>query len=125
MRPYYEAMESILGTHESLFVQKELIEKTLEALGSKRNRQILIELANHQQKHSSPMTVSELFEKMNLKKGAKKGLWRNLETLVRCGLVERIPEGKKLQKYKIYGNKTAIRIRLPLTNLEKRDNKLP
>ena len=120
IRPYYEAMESILGTHESLFVPKELIEKTLEALGSKRNRQILIELANHQQKYSSPMTVSELFEKMNLKKGAKKGLWRNLETLVRCGLVERIPEGKKLQKYKIYGNKTTIRIRIPLANLEKR-----
>ena len=120
MKPYYDSMESIMGTHESLFVTEELVEKTLEALGSKRNRQILIELANHQQKFSSPMTVSELFERMKLKKGAKKGLWRNLETLVRCGLVERIPEGKKLQKYKIYGNRTTIRIRLPLANLERR-----
>jgi DNA-binding HxlR family transcriptional regulator len=123
MKPYYDAMESVLGTHESLFVPEELVEKTLEVLGSKRNRQILIQLAAHQQKHNSSMTVSELYERMELKKGAKKGLWRNLETLVRCGLVERIPEGKKLQKYSIYGNKTTIRIRLPLTQLDKRDRK--
>ena len=45
IRPYYEAMETILGTHESLFVPEELTEKTLDALGSKRNRQILTELA--------------------------------------------------------------------------------
>jgi len=115
IKPYYESMETILGTHESLFVPEELTEKTLNALGSQRNRQVLVELANHYQKHASPMTVGELFEKMGLKKGAKKGLWRNLETLVRCGLVDRIPEGKKLHKYSIYGNKTTIRIRLPLT----------
>ena len=60
------------------------------------------------------MTVNELFEKLGLKKGAKKGLWRNLETLVKSGLVDRIPEGLKLHKYSIYGNKTTIRIRLPL-----------
>ena len=119
VKPYYEAMETIMGTHESLFVPEELTEKTLDALGSKRNRQILLELASHYRKHASPMTVSELFEKMELKKGAKKGLWRNLETLVRCGLVERIPEGRKLQKYSIYGNKTTIRIRLPLTEKRK------
>ena len=102
------------GTHENLFVPEELTEKTLDALGSKRNRQILIELAAHFQKHGSPMTVNELFEKIKLQKGAKKGLWRNLETLVRCGLVDRIPEGRKLQKYSIHGNKTTIRLRLPL-----------
>jgi hypothetical protein len=124
IKPYYNSMESILGTHESLFVPKELVEKTLEVLGSKRNRQILIQLATHQQKQNSPMTVNELFEKMELKKGAKKGLWRNLEKLVRCGLVERIPEGKKLQKYSIYGNKTTIRIRLPLTISEKKERKI-
>ena len=121
IRPYYEAMEAILGTHESLFVPGELTEKTLDALGSKRNRQILIELAVHHQKHGSPMTVNELFEKMGMKKGAKKGLWRNLETLVRCGLVDRIPEGRKLHKYSIYGNKTTIRIRLPLTEMRHRE----
>ena len=121
IRPYYEAMEVILGTHESLFVPEELTEKTLDALGSKRNRQILIELAIHHQKHASPMTVNELFEKMGLKKGAKKGIWRNLETLVRCGLVDRIPEGRKLHKYSIYGNKTTIRIRLPLTEMRQRE----
>jgi DNA-binding HxlR family transcriptional regulator len=115
IKPYYQSMETILGTHESLFVPEELTEKTLDALGSKRNRQILRELASHYQKHGSPMTVNELFEKLELKKGAKKGLWRNLETLVRCGLVDRIPEGRKLHKYSIYGNKTTIRIRLPLT----------
>lgn len=115
IKPYSESMETILGTHESLFVPEELTEKTLDALGSKRNRQILIELADHYQKHNSPMTVNELFEKMGLPKGAKKGLWRNLETLVRCGLVDRIPEGRKLQKYRIYGNKNTIRIRLSLT----------
>ena len=120
IKKYYESMETILGTHESLFVPEELTEKTLEALGSKRNRQILIELASHYKKHSTSMTVSELFEKMELKKGAKKGLWRNLETLVRCGLVERIPEGKKLHKYNIYGNKTSIRIRLPLNEKRQR-----
>ncbi|MBT8172077.1 winged helix-turn-helix domain-containing protein [Candidatus Bathyarchaeota archaeon] len=120
IKKYYESMETILGTHESLFVPEELTEKTLEALGSKRNRQILIELASHYKKHSSAMTVSELFEKMELKKGAKKGLWRNLETLVRCGLVERIPEGRKLHKYNIYGNKTTIRIRLPLNEKRQR-----
>jgi hypothetical protein len=114
IKRYYEAMEAILGTHESLFVPEELTEKTLNALGSKRNRQILIQLASHYNKHSAPMTVSELFEKMELKKGAKKGLWRSLDTLVRCGLVDRIPEGRKLHKYSIYGNKTTIRIRLPL-----------
>lgn len=124
IKPYFESMESILGTHESLFVQEELVEKTLEALGSKRNRQILIQLANHQQKHNSSMTVSELFEKMDLKKGAKKGLWRNLDTLVRCGLVERIPEGKKLQKYSIYGNKSTIRIRLPLISSERKEHRI-
>jgi hypothetical protein len=121
IKPYYEAMETILGTHESLFVPEELTEKTLDALGSKRNRQILIELATHYKKHSAPMTVGELFEKMELKKGAKKGLWRNLETLVRCGLVDRIPEGRKLHKYSIYGNKTTIRIRLPLTEMRQRE----
>jgi hypothetical protein len=115
IKPYYESMEAILGTHESLFVPEELTEKTLNALGSKRNRKILMELATHFQKHGSSMTVSELFEKMELKKGAKKGLWRNLDTLVRCGLVDKIPEGRKLQKYSIHGNKTTIRIRLPLT----------
>jgi len=115
IKPYYQSMETILGTHESLFVPEELTEKTLDALGSKRNRQILIELANHYKKHGSSMTVNELFEKMGLKKGAKKGLWRNLEALVRCGLVDRIPEGRKLHKYSIYGNKTTIRLRLPLT----------
>jgi len=115
IKPYYKSMETILGTHESLFVPEELTEKTLDALGSKRNRQILVELAKHHQKHGSPMTVNELFEKMGLKKGAKKGLWRNLETLVKCGLVDRIPEGRKLHKYSIYGNKTTIRIRLSLT----------
>lgn len=115
IKPYYQAMETILGTHESLFVPEELTEKTLDALGSKRNRQILLELAEHYQKHGSAMTVNELFEKLGLKKGAKKGLWRNLETLVRCGLVDRIPEGRKLHKYSIYGNKTTIRVRLPLT----------
>ena len=115
IKPYYHSMETILGTHESLFIPEELTEKTLDALGSKRNRQILLELAAHYQKHGSPMTVNELFEKLGLKKGAKKGLWRNLETLVRCGLVDRIPEGRKLHKYIIYGNKTIIRMRLPLT----------
>jgi len=120
IRPYYEVMETILGTHESLFVPEELIEKTLDTLGSKRNRQILVELASYYKKHSAPMTVGELFEKMGLKKGAKKGLWRNLETLVRCGLVDRIPEGRKLHKYSIYGNKTSIRIRLPLSETRRR-----
>jgi len=115
IKPYYQSMETILGTHESLFVSEELTEKTLDALGSTRNRRILFELAQHYQKHGSPMTVNKLFEKMGLKKGAKKGLWRNLETLLRCGLVDRIPEGRKLNKYSIYGNKTTIRLRLPLT----------
>jgi hypothetical protein len=121
IKPYYDSIETILGTHESLFVPEELTEKTLDALGSKRNRQILIELASHHQKHASPMTVNELFEKMGLKKGAKKGLWRNLETLVRCGLVDRIPEGRKLHKYSIYGNKTTIRLRLPLNEMRQRE----
>lgn len=124
IKPYYEAMEMILGTHESLFVPEELTEKTLDALGSKRNRQILMELAAHHKKHASSMTVSELFEKMELKKGAKKGLWRNLETLVRCGLVDRIPEGRKLHKYSIYGNKTTIRIRLPLSEIKQRKRQI-
>ncbi|MCW4031732.1 MAG: hypothetical protein NWE80_05140, partial [Candidatus Bathyarchaeota archaeon] len=115
IKPYYQSMETILGIHESLFVPEELTEKTLDSLGSKRNRKILIELAKNYQKHGSPMTVNELFEKLGLKKGAKKGLWRNLETLVKCGLVDRIPEGLKLHKYSVYGNKTTIRIRLPLT----------
>ncbi|MEJ2271263.1 MAG: winged helix-turn-helix domain-containing protein [Candidatus Bathyarchaeota archaeon] len=121
IKPYYEAMEAILGTHESLFVPEELTEKTLDALGSKRNREILMQLASHYQKHGSPMTVGELFEKMGLNRGAKKGLWRNLDTLVRCGLVDRIPEGKKLHKYTIYGNKTTIRMRLPLTDFRHRE----
>lgn len=121
IKRYYEAMETILGTHESLFVPEELTDKTLDALGSKRNRRILVELASHYQKHSSAMTVSEIFDNMGLRKGAKKGLWRNLETLVRCGLVERIPEGRKLHKYSIYGNKTTIRIRLPLTEKKRRE----
>ncbi|UCC57817.1 MAG: winged helix-turn-helix transcriptional regulator [Candidatus Bathyarchaeum sp.] len=119
IKTYYDSIEMILGTHESLFVPEELTQKTLDALGSKRNRQILIELASHYQKHASSMTVGELFEKMGLKKGAKKGLWRNLETLVRCGLVDRIPEGRKLHKYSIYGNKTTIRIRWPLAEMRR------
>jgi hypothetical protein len=123
IKPYYDSIEMILGTHESLFVPEELTEKTLDALGSKRNRRILTELATHYQKHASPMTVSELFENMGLKKGAKKGLWRNLDILVRCGLVDRIPEGRKLHKYSIYGNKTTIRIRLPLTSTQRERQK--
>jgi predicted transcriptional regulator len=123
IKHYYESMETILGTHESLFVPEELIEKTLNALSSKRNRQILYKIAEHYKKHSSPMTVNELFEQMNLRKGAKKGVWRNLDTLVQCGLVNKIPEGRKLQKYTIYGNKTTIRIRLPLTQERKRERK--
>ncbi len=123
IKSYYDSIETILGTHESLFVAEELTEKTLDALGSKRNRRVLTELASHYQKHNSPMTVSELFEKMGLKKGAKKGLWRNLDTLVRCGLVDRIPEGKKLHKYSIYGNKTTIRIRLPLITMQRERQK--
>ena len=121
IKPYYDSIELIMGTHESLFVPQELTEKTLDALGSKRNRQILAALALHYQKHSEAMTVTELFEEMELKKGAKKGLWRNLEALVRCGLVDRIPEGIKLHKYSIYGNKTTIRIRLPLIDLRQRE----
>jgi len=121
IKPYFDAMESILGTHESLFVPEELVERTLDALGSKRNRKILAKLAINQQKHKEAMTVSELFEAMELKQGAKKGLWRNLETLVRCGLVDRIPEGKKLQKYNISRKKTSIRIRLSLSKKEKRE----
>ncbi|TRO48004.1 ArsR family transcriptional regulator [Candidatus Bathyarchaeota archaeon] len=124
IKPYYQSMETILGTHESLFVPDELTDKTLDALGSNRNRQILMKLAEHFKKHGSPMTVNELFEQMGLKKGAKKGLWRNLETLVKCGVVDRIPEGRKLQKYSIYGNKTTIRIRLPLAEKHKRETKL-
>ena len=117
-------METILGTHESLFVPEELTEKTLDALGSRRNRQILMKLAKHSKNHGSPMTVNELFEQTGLKESAKKGLWRNLETLVRCGLVDRIPEGRKLHKYRIYGNKTTIRIKLPLAEKRIRDAKL-
>ncbi len=45
--------------------------------------------------------------------------------LLAYAIVKTAFEGKKLQKYKIYGNKTAIRIRVQLTDLEKRDNKLP
>lgn len=123
IKPYYDSIEMILGTHESLFVPEELTEKTLDALGSKRNRRILTELATYYQKHTSPMTVSELFEKMGLRKGAKKGLWRNLDTLVRCGLVDRIPEGRKLHKYSIYGNKTTIRLRLPLSTIKRERQK--
>lgn len=123
IKPYYDSTETILGTHESLFVPEELTQKTLDALGSKRNRRILIELASHYQKHASPMTVSDLFEKIGLRKGAKKGLWRNLDTLVRCGLVEKIPEGRKLHKYSIYGNKTTIRIRWPLIETRKERQK--
>ncbi len=119
IKPYYDSIETILGTHESLFVPEELTQRTFDALGSNRNRRILMELASHYKKHASPMTVSELFEKMGLKKGAKKGLWRNLDTLVRCGLVERIPEGRKLHKYSIYGNKATIRIRWPLVEMRK------
>ncbi len=123
IKPYYDSTETILGTHESLFVPEELTQKTLDALGSTRNRRILVELASYYQQHASPMTVSELFEKMGLKKGAKKGLWRNLDTLVRCGLVDRIPEGRKLHKYSIYGNKTTIRIRWPLVETRKERQK--
>ena len=118
-KPAGRAVEALTNVTKG-GVPEELTEKTLEALGSKRNRQILIELASHHKKHSASMTVSELFEKMELRKGAKKGLWRNLETLVRCGLVERIPEGRKLHKYSIYGNKTSIRIRFPLDKKRQR-----
>jgi hypothetical protein len=121
IKPYYESMETILGTHESLFVSEDLIEKTLDALGSKRNRQILTQLAKYYDKHAAPMTANELIENMQLKEGARKGIWRNLDTLVKCGLVDRIPEGKKLQKYTIYGKKNTIRLRFSLA--EKRQQK--
>ncbi len=114
IKPYYDSIERILGTHESLFVPEELTVKTLDALGSKRNREILREIASYYEKYATGMTVNELFEKMGLSKGAKKGLWRNLDTLVKSGLVTRIPEGERLHKYSVYGNKSEIRIRLPL-----------
>lgn len=123
IKPYYNSMEMILGTHESLFIPEELTEKTLDALGSKRHREILKELASHHEKYATSMTVNELFEKMGLPKGAKKGLWRNLEILVTSGLVDRTSEGKRLHKYTVYGNKTTIRIIWPLT--KKKKEKLP
>ena len=119
IKPYYNSIEMILGTHESIFVPEELTAKTLDALGSKRNRAILKEIASYNKKYAAGMTVNELFEKMNLSKGAKKGLWRNLDELVRSGLVTRIPEGERLHKYSIYGNKSVIRIRWPLTKTKK------
>lgn len=120
IKPYHNSIEMILGTHESIFVPEELIAKTLDALGSKRNRAILREIALYNEKYATGMTLNELFEKMGLSKGAKKGLWRNLDELVRSGLVTRIPEGERLHKYSIYGNKSVIRIRLPLTKTKKR-----
>lgn len=114
IKPYYNSIERIHGTHESLFVQDELLEKALDALGSERNREILKELASYYEKHETPMTVDELCEKLGLSRGAKKGLWRNVDKLVNSGLVNKIPEGKRLNKYCVYGNKTVIRIRWSL-----------
>jgi hypothetical protein len=72
------------------------------------------EQSEHHQRHSPPITVNELFDKMRLKNGDKKGLWSTYAP-VRCGLVDSIPEGRKLHKYSIYGNKTTISTRLSLT----------
>jgi len=118
VKPYYNSVEMILGTHESLFIPKELTERTLEALGSKRNREILKVLASYQEKHKTSMTVNELFEKMGLPKGTKKSLWRNLEILVKSGLVNRTLEGKRLHKYNVSGNKTTIRIIWHLSKMQ-------
>lgn len=121
IRPHYNSLERITGAHESLFVPDEFTEKALDALGSKRNRNILREIASYHEKNATGITVDDLFERLvrkGLGKGAKKGLYRNLDNLVKSGLVTKIPEGKRLNKYLIYTKKTAIRIKWVLIKSE-------
>lgn len=115
IKPYYRSIERITGLHEGLFIHEDLVENALTALGSKRNRTILKEIANYYQSERDGITTGELSQQMGLTQSQRRSLHRNLHKLEECGLVTSIQEGNNyLNKYYIYGNKTLIQIRWSL-----------
>lgn len=114
IQPYHSSIERITGLHEGLFIHEDLVEAALIALGSKRNRTILREIANYYRIHRDSMTTAELSQQMGLAQSQRRSLNRNLRQLEECGLVTSIREGNYLKKYYIYGNKTLIQIRWSL-----------
>ena len=114
IRPYYSSIERITGLHEGLFIHEDLVEETLTALGSNRNKTILKEIAKYYQSNRDGVTTAELAQQMGLAQSQRRSLNRNLRKLEECGLVTSIREGNYLKKYYIYGNKTLIQIRWSL-----------
>jgi DNA-binding HxlR family transcriptional regulator len=114
IKPYYCSIERITGLHEGLFIHENLVEEALNALGSKRNRIILQEIANYYQSHRDGMTTRELSQQMGLVKSQRRSLNRNLHQLEECGLVTSVREDNHVGKYYVYGNKTLIQIRWSL-----------
>jgi hypothetical protein len=114
IRPYFDSIERITGLHEGLFVHDELVEEALTVLGSERNRIILQRMATYYRNKHDGLTAGELSQQMSLSKTEKRGLYRNLHQLEKCGLVMSIMEGDRLRKYFVRGNKTMLHIRWSL-----------
>jgi hypothetical protein len=110
IKPYQSTIERITGLHEGLFIDENLVEEALSALGSNRNRTILQTIAKYYRTHKDGMTTAELSHRMGLAKSQRRGVNRNLRQLAACGLVAVEREGS-LGKYYIYGKKTLIQIR--------------
>jgi DNA-binding transcriptional ArsR family regulator len=111
IKPYYSSIERITGLHEGLYIHDDLVEEALTALGSKRNRVILRQIANYYRNHKDGITTAELSQQMGLTKSQRRSLHRNLRQLKESGLVTAVRESNYLGKYNVYGNKTLIQIR--------------
>jgi DNA-binding transcriptional ArsR family regulator len=111
IKPYCSSIERITGHHEGLYIHEDLVEEVLTALGSKRNRAILKQIANYYRSHKDGITTAELSQQMGLTKSQRRSLHRNLRQLKECGLVTRVLESNYFGKYNIYGNKILIQLR--------------
>lgn len=116
IKRYQESISNVTHSYQSLFIQGERVEKALDALGSRRNREILKAIARSYKAEEIGPTLDQIYERLrnkDLGQGAKKGLYRNLRQLVQSGLVSVTQEGK-LNVYYIYGKNSVVRTELPL-----------
>jgi hypothetical protein len=108
IKPYYNLVEMITCLREGLFIRGEFRESAFDALGSRRNRSILQEIATFEAQEKDDITVSELSQRMGFGKNEKRSLYRNLQQLERCRLVQSYPEHSHLRKYRITGGASKI-----------------
>ena len=114
IKPYYVLVERITCLREGLRVHREFLEPTLDALGSKRNRDVLREIATFRAREKDDITVSELSQTLGLGKNEKRSLYRNLRQLEGCGLVQCYPESPRFKKYCISGGASKLLLKFDL-----------